>query len=131
LDLFLKKYLKEKKPDEKIIDLPPDKYLGVYDIRVLGHKGILSLKVYNNRLVGAVRFPRWAKGVWERCKNLRIADNHIYFVRSVGTPEERKRIGAPHYFRQVYKGEFVEEGMKIKGRFISKKEYSIWEGFKR
>lgn len=110
---------------------PPKEYLGVYDVRVSGHKGILYLRIRNNKLKGTLRFPKWAKGSWERCKSIKIRGNSLFFIRSVTSPKERKRVGAPHFFKQVYRARFYKKGKKIVGTYSLGKERTSWEGKKR
>lgn len=107
--------------------LPPKEYLGYYTLNIKGHVGKIFLGIYKNRLIGTVRFPNWANGKTEVLKNVRIRKNRISFVRSISTNAERKRIGAPHYFRQEYYGRVYENGKNMKGSMLSEGVKTSWE----
>jgi len=108
--------------------LPPQKYLGYYTIHVKGHSGQIYFGIYQEKLIGTIRFPQWAKGKLELLKNVQFNGSNFSFVRSVSNSQEMKRVGAPHFFRQEYSGRIYDEGRSISGMMISDGEKSIWTG---
>ena len=115
--------------DDAGIEVPPS-YLGTYRINASGHQGYLFLGVTDGRLYGSIRFPKWAKGVYEPLKGLGISGNTIRFVRSVTTAAEMKRVGAPVYFTQSYTGTYGAGGATIKGFYVRDGANYMWEAVK-
>jgi hypothetical protein len=105
-------------------------YTGTYKIKVSGHNGFLYIVYRDNKLIGSVRFPGWAKGVYEPLKYLKITGSTISFTRSVTTPAEQKRVGAHVYYTQRYTGIYSMNGRLIKGQYDSGGTRNPWEGVK-
>ncbi len=117
--------------DEPVAVNIPSKYLGTYTVNVSGHKGYLYLAVKNGRLHGGFRFPRWAKGVYEPLKRLRIHNGKISFIRSVTSAKELRRVGANTYFTQHFYGKFKNEGKLIEGSYMHRGVKNPWQAFKK
>lgn len=104
---------------------------GTYLINASGHRGYLTLAFTKDGVAyGAVRFPNWAKGVYEPLKGVRISGNDVIFVRSVLTLGEMKRIGSPSYFKQEYAGQFSNNGKFIKGFYVKDGSKFSWDAEK-
>lgn len=126
-------------PDQHFIEIIPNpedidesgeihgKYLGIYQINVIGHPGYLYLSSKDGRLYGTIRFPKWAKGTYEPLKNVHFSKGKINFTRSVTDINELRRVGANTYFVQQYSGEYSENGKFIKGFYIKEGARLLWE----
>lgn len=108
----------------------PAAYLGTYRINASGNPGYLYIGAGNGIVYGSVRFPEWGKGVAEPLKGVYIRGNIIRFTRSIATPSERERTGAPAYFTQVYTGEYRDGGRVIQGRYMVGGSPRMWEAKK-
>lgn len=108
----------------------PLTHLGAYRINASGNPGYLFVGVRNGVLYGTVRFPEWGKGAVEPLKGLYIRGNVIGFMRSITTPAERERTGAPAYFTQVYIGEYRDGGRTIQGRYMVGGSPRMWDARK-
>lgn len=107
----------------------PLQYLGLYKVNVTGHSGFLYLREEKGKLSGAIRFPRWGRGVNEYLKGIQIKKNQLFFIRSAKTIEELRRIGGNTYFVQRYMGTYYDNGKSIRGFYFNDRgEKNIWEG---
>ena len=114
--------------NKKIKDIiVPKRMLGLYKISASGHRGFLKIWKYKGRLYGSIRFPNWAKGVTEYLKGVHIKNNKLFFVRSITTSKELRRIGATSYFSQSYYGTYSNTGNFIKGFYVKKGAKFLWE----
>lgn len=120
----------EEDDDEEETGTVPKKYLGKYKINLSGHEGYLIIRQKRGKLYATCRFPRWAKGALETLKRVRVRKNRIYFTRSVRTAKELRRIGANNYFVQKFKGEYIENGTMIVGKFTNRGAEQSWEAYK-
>lgn len=109
----------------------PPQYLGVYHINASGHEGILALQVKDGVLIGTVRFPNWANGIWEPLKGVTIKNNTLLFTRSVTNEQERIKTGAREYFTQYYVGTYKENGKKIIGFYKSRGAKYLFEAYRK
>lgn len=105
-------------------------YVGDYTVNAAGNHGYLSLRANGGYLYGTIRFPNWGRGATEYLKNVGIANGKLYFIRSVTTQQELRRIGANAYFSQQYSGEYLRSGNLIRGFYIVNKERRQWEAYK-
>jgi hypothetical protein len=120
----------EEEFDDDYDGVVPRNYLGKYRIHLSGHVGNLYISQKNGRLYASARFPKWAKGVYERLKYVRIRKNRIYFTRSVQTIKEMRRVGASNYFVQKFRGKFTENGAMIIGKFTNRGAEQSFEAYK-
>ncbi len=105
-------------------------YIGDYVVNAAGNHGYLSLRASGGYVYGSIRFPGWGRGATEYLKGVRIAGGKIYFIRSVTTPQELKRVGANAYFSQQYTGEYFQSGSLIKGFYTVQGQRKQWEARK-
>ena len=119
-------------PDEEEIDPAWIEFLGTYRVNVSGHVGYLYLRVRNNRPYGTIRFPEWANGVHEILRSLRINRQRktIFFIRSVLTMKELRRVGANTYFTQKFYARYSYQGKVLKGKYINRGAKNSWEAEK-
>jgi hypothetical protein len=115
------------KINEKNVNVNP---VGIFLINASGHKGYLYITSNNGYAYGSVRFPQWAKGVYEPLKGLKVSKNEISFTRSVTNPAEQKAVGAPSYFIQQYSGKYYNGGLVIKGFYVKDGARFSWEAVK-
>jgi hypothetical protein len=107
----------------------PTHFLGMYKVTVTGHAGFLFLREDKGNLYGAIRFPRWGRGVNEYIRSVQIKNNQLFFTRSATTIEELKRIGGNTFFVQRYMGTYYDNGKSIRGFYFNDRgEKNIWEG---
>jgi len=105
-------------------------YVGDYQINAAGNRGFLSLRAGGGRVYGTVRFTDWGRGATEYLKSLQIGGGKIYFIRSVTTAQELKRVGGNAYFVQRYSGEYIKSGRMIKGFYTVYGSRKEWEAIK-
>ena len=129
-DIVQIEFIIEEEEEQVATDIPSE-YLGTYTVNVSGHKGYLYLAVKKGRLYGGFRFPRWAKGVYEPLKRIRIYNGKISFIRSVTTAKELRRVGANTYFTQYFYGNFKNEGKLIEGSYMHRGVKNPWQAFKK
>jgi hypothetical protein len=108
----------------------PIKYLGKFKVDVAGNIGYLYLKKKDGKLYGTIRFPDWAKGVYEPLKSLWISKGKIGFIRSVDTPKEARYVGVTAYFIQEYYGDYVRKGNMIEGNYTSRGVKNQWRAYR-
>ncbi|MBN2041741.1 MAG: hypothetical protein JW864_17020 [Spirochaetes bacterium] len=124
--------LKEDHPGNAVTDVSnPDDFPGEYEAYISNFKAIITLRVRNNKFYGEIRFSSPGSGVPQPLKDLTIADNKIYFIRSVETEEELKKYGSSRFFKQTFHGGFSADRKKIKGYFIESGAESSWGAFKK
>lgn len=105
-------------------------YIGDYVVNAAGNHGYLSLRASGGAVYGSIRFPGWGRGATEYLKGVRIGGGKIYFIRSVTTPQELKRVGANAYFTQQYYGEYFQSGSLIRGYYTVQGQRKQWEARK-
>lgn len=105
-------------------------FIGDYVVNAAGNHGYLSLRASGGSVYGTIRFPGWGRGATEYLKGVRISGGTIYFIRSVTTPQEMKRLGASAYFTQQYTGEYFQSGRLIKGYYTVYGQRKQWEARK-
>jgi len=108
----------------------PSRFLGKYKINAENHIGYLYLSYKNNKLRGTVIFPKWARGVYEPLKNIKIKKRRITFTRSATTHKEMERIGLNNQIIQEYKGYFSASGKSIKGTYAIPNGNRNWKAYK-
>ena len=115
--------IEEEEDDDDL----PIRHYGKFQINASGHIGYLYLSYKNGRPYGTIRFPNWSNGVYEKLKKVRVKERYVYFTRSVTTPAEMRRTGAPFYFTQNYEGKYLVGGKMIKGQYRTDKGKFLWE----
>ncbi|MDY6970259.1 MAG: hypothetical protein SVR08_16620 [Spirochaetota bacterium] len=116
---------KDLKVNSNVIEIK--KYMGKYKIEVFVYKGILDLNMKDDKPYGTIRFQNWGNGAVEYLKDITIKGSKISFIRSITTPEEKKRIGSTRYLRQRFIGKFSKDGNSIYGYFEERGSQSTWK----
>lgn len=114
----------EEEPAEA--DLPVSHY-GKFKINASGHIGYLYLSAGEKGVYGTIRFPDWGLGAYEKLKDIKVGKDTISFTRSVTTPQEMRKTGAPVYFTQKYQGKYLLGGKIIKGQYRTAQGKFLWE----
>ena len=124
--------LEEDFSGNKITDVSnPEEFIGEYEAYIANFKAIITLSIRNNKFYGEIRFSDWGNGLPQPLKGLNIAENKIFFIRSVETEEELKKYGSSRFFKQRFHGVFSTDQKKIKGYFIESGAESSWGAFKK
>jgi len=107
-----------------------EKYLGTYRVRMTGFTGELKIFSDNGILKGSIQFSTWGRGKQQPLKKVSIQGRKIYFIRSASTRKELEEFGGSRYFKQVFYGQFSEDGSSIKGYFKDSGAQNSWDGRK-
>ncbi|HSA15315.1 MAG TPA: hypothetical protein P5346_11300 [Spirochaetota bacterium] len=124
LEILPEELYGESESDEA--DLPVSHY-GRFKINASGHIGYLYLSAGEKGVYGTIRFPDWGLGAYEKLKDIRIGKDTVSFTRSVTTPQEMRKTGAPVYFTQKYQGKYLLGGKIIKGQYRTAQGKFLWE----
>jgi len=124
---FIKKKKNENLAKEGAI---PTIYLGIYKINAEGNIGYIYIKQKNGYIYGSIRFPNYAKGVYEKMKYLKINNRYISFIRSAQTSAEVRYIGASKKFIQKYSGVYTRNGRIISGTYKIPGSIRNWKAYK-
>ncbi|MCP4138089.1 MAG: hypothetical protein GY754_44410 [bacterium] len=94
------------------------RYLGKYRINAENNHGFLYLKrSKSGRAYGSIVFPKWARGVFEKLKNVKVENGRIRFTRSATSRQEMERLGINKPFTQKYSGVYKQGGYRIDGTY--------------
>jgi hypothetical protein len=115
---------RQEEPDDSGL---PIRHYGRFSINASGHVGKLHLFHRDGANYGVIQFPHWALGTKETLKDIRISKDTISFTRSVTTPQEMRKTGAPVYFTQRYQGTYLQGGNYIKGQYRTAQGKFLWE----